>query len=210
MADVLEVAKRGELGKRAMKKLRVRGAVPAVLYGHGEENISLSVPQQQLMATIRLGHKLVELKGDLSERAFVRSVQWDTYGMNVLHVDFTRVSVGEKVKVVVGVELRGEAPGAKEGGVVEHVVHEVEIECPVDAIPERFELKISGLKLNEAIKAADLALPEGARLISDPDAIIVHCVTPKAEAAEIAPALEGAEPELIRKEKVAEEEGGEE
>src|SRR5687768_17097556 len=99
MADVLEVSKRDLLGTRLSRRLRRDGFVPAVLYGHGESNVSLSLSRAQLMSTIRHGHKLVELKGDLKEQALIRSVQWDTYGVHVLHVDLTRVSVGEKVKV---------------------------------------------------------------------------------------------------------------
>jgi large subunit ribosomal protein L25 len=210
MADVLEVSKRETQGTRLMRRLRSNGFVPAILYGHGEANVSLSVPQPQLMSTIRHGRKLVDLRGDLSEQALIRSVQWDTYGMHVLHVDFTRVSVGEKVKITVAIELRGEAPGAKEGGVVEHVVHEVEIECPVDAIPDKFELRVSNLHLGQSLTLADLPLPEGARLLDDPESIVVHCVTPKATEEELAAPLEAIEPELIRKEKSEDEEGSEE
>ncbi len=210
MADVLEVSKRDAQGKRLMRRLRGSGFVPAILYGHGEANVSLSVPRPQLMSTIRRGHKLVDLKGELSEQALIRAVQWDTYGVDVLHVDFTRVSLGEKVKITVAIELRGEAPGAKEGGVVELVIHDVEIECPVDAIPDKFELRVGNLHLGQSLTLADLPLPEGARLLGDPESIVVHCVTPKASEEDLAAPLEAIEPELIRKEKSEDEDGAEE
>jgi len=210
MADVLQVSKRETHGTRSMRRLRNSGVIPAILYGHGEANVSLSVARVQIMSSIRHGHKLVELQGAVTERALIRSIQWDTYGADVLHVDFARVSAGEKVRVKVAIELRGEAAGAKDGGIVEHFVHETEIECPVDSIPDRFDLRLNNLQLNRQLTLADLPLPQGARLLSSPDIIVVHCVTPKEQSEEVALPLEGAEPELIRKEKAETEEGGEE
>lgn len=210
MADILETAQRDQKGKRGVRRLREQGHIPAILYGHGETNVSLAVPAAQVLSTIRHGHKLVELKGVVNERALIRAVQWDPFGMEVLHVDFFRVSAGESVKVTVSIELRGEAPGIREGGVVEHVLHEVDILCPVDAIPDRFELRLNDLHLGGELTFADLPLPEGAKLLSDPTAIIVHCVTPKAEAEEAGAPAESIEPELIGKKEKDEEEGAEE
>jgi large subunit ribosomal protein L25 len=130
----------------------------------------------------------------------IREVQWDTWGMNVLHVDFTRVSAHERIEVRVLVELRGEAPGLKEGGVVEQLVHEVEIECEAGDVPERIEVNINNLELDGSITADQLELSETAKALCAPDTVIVQCAMPAAvlEEEEVVAAEEGeAEPEVI-------------
>jgi large subunit ribosomal protein L25 len=128
------------------------------------------------------------------------------YGLEVLHADFTRVSEHERIEVKVSVELRGQAPGAKDGGVVEHFTHEIEIECEALSIPEKIEVHIGELKIGDSITAADLKLPPGVTLISDPEAVVVQCVEARAEEEEEGAAAPGAaEPEVIGRK--AEEEG---
>lgn len=206
MADTLTVENRESMGTRAAQRIRDNGRIPAVLYGHGEATKHLTIQADQLAAVMRHGGKLVELKGAVNESAFLKELQWGPLGMVVLHVDMTRVSAHEKVEVTVPVELRGEAPGAKEGGIVEHVVHEVEILCPARSLPEKLSLKINGLHLDDALHASDLSLPEGASLITAAETLIVHCVLPAAE--EEAVPGEAAEPELIGR-KAEDEEGDE-
>jgi large subunit ribosomal protein L25 len=195
MADMLNVKSRGTRGKRESRRLRRSGSIPAVLYGHGEANESLVVVSDEMAAVVRRGGRVVELKGAVNEKALIRDLQWDTYGTHVLHVDFTRVSEHERIEVKVAVELRGQAVGVKDGGVVEHFVHEVEIECEALAIPARLELNINELKIGDSLTAADLPLPSGVTLISDPDAVLVHCVEAREE--EAASAAASAEPEVI-------------
>jgi large subunit ribosomal protein L25 len=129
--------------------------------------------------------------------------------LEVLHVDFSRVSEHERVTVQVPVEVRGDAPGVKEGGVVELVVHEVELECEAEAIPEKIEINVKELHLGGEVLAKDVSLPAGVTMITDADVLILHCVKPKGMA-EAAPG-EGAaaEPELIGR-KPGEEGEGEE
>jgi large subunit ribosomal protein L25 len=201
MADVLNVQRRELLGTSNNRRLRKRGQVPAVLYGHGEACISLSVPSDQVMGVIRHGHKMVTLQGDVAEGAFIKAVQWDTYGRSLIHVDLLRVSESELVTTTVAVELKGTAPGVSEGGVVEHVVHELEIDCPAASVPEKLIVNINDLHLDGAIVASDVALPAGAVLLSDPDMVVVHCVAPQAEDEGLAGEAGTIEPELIRKEK---------
>ncbi len=207
MAESLHVKSRDAHGKREVRRLRRSGGIPAVLYGHGEANRSLAVGTDELATVVRHGARVVELKGDVNEKAFIRALQWDTYGTHVLHVDFTRVSEHERIEVKVNVELRGQAAGAKDGGVVEHFVHEIEIECEALAIPDRLELNINELKIGDSLSASDVPLPPGVKLLSDPDAVIVHCVEAREEAEE-AVAAATAEPEVIGRK--AEEEEAEE
>jgi large subunit ribosomal protein L25 len=206
MPDTLQVESRESLGKRNSKRLRATGRVPAVLYGHGEKAVSVAVPLEQISAAIRHGSRLVQLKGAVSDSALIRALQYDTYGLEILHVDFARVSADERVKVKVPLELKGQAAGAKEGGVVEHLIHEIEIECPVSSIPDKLIINVAALKLEEAIEVGQIPVPEGVKILSAKDEVAVHCIKPKAEEEEGAEGTgDAVEPELIRKEKPEEE-----
>ena len=196
MSEILTVESRKNLGKRNSRRLRNSGKVPAVLYGHGETNLSLSAPADQVRAVIRHGARVVDLTGAVSEKAFIRELQWDVYGLEVLHVDLTRVSADEKVEVELTIDLRGEAPGVRDGGVVNQLVHVVAAECLVSAIPDKLHMSINDLKLGDELTAARLDLPAGVALLVDPEMVIVQCVEPKAEE-EVAAAAQGAEPEVI-------------
>lgn len=205
MAEVLQVEKRTANGKRVARRLRRGGDVPAILYGHGESCLPLSVKVDQIAAAIRHGARVVELKGAANEKAFIRDLQWDTFGVDILHVDFTRVSEHERISVSVPVALRGQAVGLKNGGVVEQVMHEVEIECEALAIPEKLFLVVNDLDVDGSLAADAIQLPAGAKLLSDPEAMIVHCIVPvELEEAELGEAG-AAEPEVIGRK--AEEEG---
>jgi len=178
MAEQLNVDVRTEHGKRRVKRMRQAGSVPAILYGHGQDSISLVVPAAELAGALRHGVKLVELIGGVQDTALIREIQWDTYGSDMLHVDFVRVSADEVVEMTVVVELRGLAPGVGAGGVVEHPTHSLTIRCPATAIPEKIEVNINSLELGDSIMAGDLELPEGAELLSDVAALVVQCVEP--------------------------------
>jgi large subunit ribosomal protein L25 len=209
-AKTLSVKRREQVGSTSTRHLRKTGAIPAVLYGHGLETLSLAVAGEDLLGIIRASQKLVTLEGDAAEGAFIKSVQWDTWGKEVLHVDLLRVSDTELVETTVTIEIKGTAPGLSEGGIVEHLVHEIDIDCPAAAVPDKITVLVNDLHLNKAIHASEIALPEGAKLLSDPDTVVVQCVPPhvvaEAETTGAAAAAEpgAAEPELIRKEKAAE------
>lgn len=207
MAEVLKVEVRGSRGKREARRLRKGGHVPAVLYGHGEENLSLSIPTDQVKSAVRHGARVVDLDGAVQEKAFIRDLQWDTFGLDVLHLDLARVSADEKVEVEVSVELRGEAPGVKEGGVLNQVLHHVDAECLVTAIPEKLFLRINSLGLDQSLTVADIELPAGTTLLTPGETLVVQCSLPREEAEAGLPS-EGAEPEVIGRK--AEEEDGDE
>jgi large subunit ribosomal protein L25 len=209
MRDSLTVSVRTELGKLPVRRLRNRGNVPAILYGHGEANVNLAVPSEQVALAVRHGSRLVDLNGAVNETVLVRQVQWDAFGVHVLHLDFSRISADESVDIVLPIELRGTAIGTKEGGVVEHIKHELRIRCPALRIPEKLEVNVSGLHLDQSVTSGQVQLPEGALLLTDADEIVVHCIQPKVED-ELAAAAEPGEPEVIgRKKEEAEGEGGE-
>jgi large subunit ribosomal protein L25 len=206
MAESIQVQVRDQLGKRNTRRLRRGGSVPAVLYGHGQENLNLAIPADQIDAAVRHGSRLVNLAGAVNDRAFIRELQWDTFGQHLVHVDLTRVSEHEMVEVHVQVELRGEAPGVRAGGVISHLIHELSIECEVTAIPDKILVNINHLNLEGKITIAELELPAGVKVDADPEEIVVECVVPAAEVEEEAGEV-AAEPEVIGRKK--EEEGEE-
>jgi large subunit ribosomal protein L25 len=209
MAEILNVKARNSRGKREARRLRRAGTIPAVLYGHGEATKSLAVIAEEMAAVVRHGGRVVELAGAVQEKAFIRELQWDTFGTEVLHVDFARVSEHERIEVKVSLELRGHAAGIKDGGVVEQLIHELEIECEALSIPDKLELNVSELQIDGQLTAADVQLPVGVTLVSDPAMVVAHCVMARVEEEEAAPAVGAAEPEVIGR-KPEEEEAAEE
>lgn len=209
MSEALKVEHRQQLGKRNTRRLRRSGSVPCILYGHGEAVVNLAVNADQMAAVIRHGSRIVDLEGAVAEKAFLRDLQWDVYGQEVLHVDMTRVALDEKVQVTVPIETRGEAAGVRDGGVVELLLHDVEIDCPAGSIPEKISVNINHLALGKTLTLGELELPAGASLLSDESAVVVSCHLP-VEAKEEEGAGEGAEPEVIGRVAGGEEEESEE
>jgi large subunit ribosomal protein L25 len=208
MSETVQVETRDLRGKRHARRLRAAGQIPAVLYGHGKENMSLAIPGEQMAAALRHGAHLLELRGAVKQTALVKEVQWDPFGAEVLHVDLTRVDADEMVEVTLSIELRGDAPGTHQGGILEHAVHQVQVECAATEIPEKLELNVNALDVGQSLTAADLDLPAGGKLLLPDDTMIVQCVEPTArpEVAEEELVGETAEPEVIGR---AEGESGE-
>jgi large subunit ribosomal protein L25 len=208
MALQLAVESRDTQGKHRNRRLRQSGKIPGVLYGHGLESVSLSVAADVLSSAIRHGSRLVSLTGAVNESAFIRELQWDTWGTHIVHVDFTRISEHEIVEVRVPVELRGESPGVREGGVVVQHIHEVELACPASGIPEKLAVNVNHLMLNESVLLSGLKVPEGAKVLAaDMEAVVVECVIPVEMPEEGEGEGAAGEPEVIgAKEKEGEEE----
>ncbi|MEM9187213.1 MAG: 50S ribosomal protein L25 [Planctomycetota bacterium] len=198
MPDPLEVAVRSEIGSRSSRKLRATGKLPAVLYGHGEDPVSLVVSFDQLRGVLRHGGKVVDLQGAVTGQALLQDTQWDTFGTSVLHIDLMRVDAGELVHVEVEVELKGEAAGQREGGMIDQTLRAVEIEAAPAAIPEKLHLDITELHLGGSMSASEIVdLPEGAKLVTDGGAMVVHCVAPAGDSDDAAVPITGAEPEVV-------------
>lgn len=198
MAEVLNVEVRTDAGRRVTKRLRNAGKIPAVLYGHGEASVALTISADQMKAALRHHSRLVQLAGGVNESALIKELQYDTWGIDVLHVDFTRVSADERIEVEVTVELKGTAQGVKDGGVISLLVHEVQVECLATAIPAKLLLNVTNLKKGEMLPASKIDLPSGVKLLSDDDLIIVQCIEPIATGEPIPGAAGGgAEPEII-------------
>jgi large subunit ribosomal protein L25 len=209
MAEIhtLTVKLRNGHGKRNNRRLRVSGHVPAVLYGHQRESKSLMLSAEALDAAVRHGNRFVALSGEVSESAFIKDVQWNTWGTEILHVDFARVSADESVRVTVAIELRGEAPGTKDGGVVKHVLHTIELECEAASVPEKISVNINALAFGQILHVRDLALPQGVKALTDAATVVVNCLAPVEISEEESTSAGDEEPEVIGRKKTDDAEG---
>ena len=204
MIETIDVKKRDVLGSRAMIKIRQSGSIPAILYGHGEENVPLTISLDTVNQLIKHGTKLVTLSGDVNDTALLRAVQWSSMGDYIIHVDFARVSQSETVEVTIPIHLHGEAPGAMSAaGQLRFATHEITIRCPASQIPEFITCEIGTLQLGQSIHVNELSLPAGATAVT-PGAVVIVQVVVQSAAADGDLPLTSSEPELIRKEKPAE------
>jgi large subunit ribosomal protein L25 len=210
-AVTLVTQPRESRGSNKARHVRRQGLVPAVVYGHQEATVIVSLPGDELEKAIRHGAHVLDLKtGSAVQKVLIKEVQWDHLGKALLHVDFARISADERVTVTVPLDVRGTAPGIAAGGVLSQLVHSVHVECPAISIPESIRVNVGELQLDGAIHIRDLVLPSGAKVMDDPDVIVVQVtakeVPPEAAAA---PAAEQAEPEIIGRKAAGEEEEGE-
>jgi len=216
MADAVKIrvelrdpAKNKGTGTKFARKLRAGGRIPAIVYGHKQAPVPISLPRDSVWEMIKRSTHLAELEmdGGPSETVLVREIQWDHLGKEIIHLDFARVTAGESIDTEVRIDLRGTAPGVAEGGVLEHLVHAIHVVCRADAIPDSIKLDISDLHLGKSIHLRELKLPEGVVAKGDPEALIVHVTTQVAEApAAGSEAAEGTQPEVIKPERKDKEE----
>ncbi len=206
---VLKITKREGSGSRKSAKLRKSGMVPGVIYGHKQETLSITLSRDALAAAIRHGSRVVDLEPETGakEKAQIIEVQWDHLGVDLLHVDFRRVSADERIHLTVPIEVRGIAPGVTGGGVLDQPLHALEIECLAVAVPDSIRVNINELQLGAAIHVRDLTLPPGVTALTDADAIVVHVTLPQAEPEEgvVEAAPGAAEPEIVGRRVAAEE-----
>jgi len=208
----LSVKQRAERGSRAAKRLRDAGAIPGVIYGHGEDVLPVTLPRREVSIHLNKGAHVFELQVDgKQERVLVKDVQYDHLGSEVIHVDFARVSFDERVTVTVPLELKGEPKGAEEGGVLTQVIANLEVECLVLEIPDAIRHNVSEMGLDDVLHIKDLKLPAGVKAVQDGDLIVatVKEVLEAAPAAEAVEAEGGAEPEIIGRKAAEGEEAAE-
>jgi large subunit ribosomal protein L25 len=224
MSDfTIEVHKRETKGKNSNRRLREAGLVPAVVYGGDRESVAIQLDRRSLLDLMRSteGHNpifLLKMAGtDKSRHAMIRDLQVDPVDRQVLHVDFQRILMTEKLRVMVHVEPQGVPKGVKnEGGMMDFVTREVEIECLPDKIPPKIVIDVSGLEIGDHVEAKELQMPEGVELLEEPEMVIVSVSYAKMQVEIAAEEEEGlleaaqAEPEVIGRGKAeAEDEAGE-
>jgi len=206
---VLKATLRDERGSRKARRMRAKGQVPGIIYGHGEEVVCVTLDDHDVNAALQHGERLLEIDLDgKTHNVLFKDVQYDAMGQHMLHVDLTRVNLDERVEVTVPIVLRGTPAGEADGGVLQQMAAEVTVECLVTAIPEDIRHQVEAMQVGDLVHTGDLTLPQGATLVGDAEAPVCSLVVVAQE--EAAPAEEGeaAEPEVIG-EKPAEDEEGE-
>jgi len=201
-------------GKNAARRLRRDGKVPVVLYGPEVGNVLLSVDKKDLYAVLKseAGENTI-FKVDFEKKttdAMIKDLQWDPVSDKMLHADFIQIVMGKKMRLQVPVVLIGEAVGVKnEGGFIDFVTREVEIECLPKDIPENLEVDISELHLNQSVKIDSVIPPPGVTFAEETGTLIAMIQAPTKEEVVVEEELEpveGEEPEVITKEKEEEAE----
>jgi large subunit ribosomal protein L25 len=202
----LAVERRPRTGTTASHAVRAAGRVPLVLYGHGSEPENLSAEarafEELLLRGGRSGMITLEDDGKMKDTALVREIQRDPVTRRVVHADLLRVSAHETVRTRVRIVTNGTPRGVRDfGGVMDTLLHELEIEGPVDALPQQLEIDVAELGIHQHVVASDIALPKSFTLITPPDTVVIAVEPSKTahqlEEAAAAPAAEEVQPEVI-------------
>ncbi|MGB2706509.1 MAG: 50S ribosomal protein L25 [Candidatus Omnitrophota bacterium] len=213
---ILNAEIREEIGKSKVKELRKAEIIPGVIYKNGKECINLKIKSRDLFDVLHTsaGENVLitlKIKGDKKrgERAcIIKELQRDPVKEDVLHIDLNEISLTEKIKVKVPVHPHGEPEGVvKDGGVLEHVLWEVEVECLPTDIPEKIGVEVGPMKIGDTVYVKDLVVPPAVTILSNAELTVLSVSPPaKEEVVEEVPAEEGTEPEVIAKGKKEEEE----
>lgn len=204
---LLEAEIREKTGSHAVKKVLKQGRIPAIVYGHKKEPISISLDEHNFMEGLHHGHRLIDIKiGNKKQKTIIKDLQYDYLGRKILHIDLMRVDVTEMLKVSVPLEFKGTAAGTNEGGMIEQHVNEIDVECLATNIPNSIVVSIKDVNIDDALHAGDIALPEGIKLISPTDTLLVTChVVAAAKSTDELEEEEPSVPEVIGESKESEE-----
>jgi large subunit ribosomal protein L25 len=208
METKLTAERRADHGKGVARKLRAAGRIPAVLYGHGQETQSLSVDGHDMFKVLHTSagaNVLVDLKVDKDEHLVLpREIQRNHIKGTIVHVDFLVVSRTETIEVNVEIIDIGEAPGVKQGGVVDHHLREVLVECFPQDVPEHLEADVSGLDLNDVLHVSDLVAPKGVTILTNPEETVLAVIVPAVLKTEADLTIAGEEPAAVEEPEAAE------
>jgi large subunit ribosomal protein L25 len=225
MEAILEATTRDTIGKNEARRTRREGKVPAVIYGSTSEGsganpVQIAVEPKALSRILHSesgANTLISLRlaGSGESKVLVKEYQLDPVTHAILHADFYRVRMDRTIQVTIPVTVKGEPKGVKvQGGILEFIRREIEIECLPGDIPEHVEVDVTELMLHQGIRLRDVAIDPKWKSVTDPDTMLVHVIMPKveeaatpAEGAAAAPAAASAEPEVIKKGKKEDEEG---
>jgi large subunit ribosomal protein L25 len=216
---VISATARADRGKNAARRLRRGGFIPGVVYGGKGGNVAVAVDPKALKRVLRseAGRNAIlklDIAGEASTNAILKSWQVDPIKENFLHADFYRIAMDVEIRVTVPIQIRGEARGVKvDGGILEVILREIEVECLPGDIPERIDVDVADLGLNAALRISDLGVDPKVKILEGSDQVVVHVVSVKEEVAPtpgvVAP-VEGeaatpSEPEVLKKGKKEEE-----
>jgi len=212
---ILEAQVRDKKGKTAAGADRREGFIPAVVYGAGKDSQSIKLSRRDFLRFIHQHHLEstvvnLKIKGHEPRTVLVKDVQYHPLREDVIHIDFQEISLTTKIKVNVGIKAKGEPAGVKqEGGTLNHILWELEVECLPTQIPKEIQVDVSQMKIGDAVHVKDLSLPEGVKPVNDPESLVFSVEAPRKEEEVVAPAAEGeerAEPEVIKEKKEVPEE----
>ena len=210
----LSATPRDGTGKGSARSLRAQGKIPAVIYGHGREPQSLAIETRELeklLSKISAESTVIELSMDgKSARTLIREIQRHPFKRQILHVDFQELVAGEKVTVRIPIVLTGIPEGVRQdGGILDQVMRELEIEVDPANIPNHVEVDVNPLRIGDSVHVREIPLPEGVELVGEADSTVCVVSAPRAVVETVAPTEEAevvAEPEVIGKAKKEEEE----
>ncbi len=178
----LEAEIRKGKGKGQARFIRRLGMVPGIIYGHKQDPVLIQLQPRSIKQLFRSGGENVlvnmDIKDSGTETVMLKEAQIDPITRSIIHVDFVRVSLEERITTHVPISLIGTSPGVKEGGILEFLIRELRVECQVGKIPERIELDISSLKIGDQIRVGDIKLDEDMVIHDDPATTIVVIATP--------------------------------
>lgn len=217
---VLDAEIRKEVGRSRADAVRRKGFVPGIVYGGESDPLAVQFSHRELARLVhehRLENSVIKLKIKEDKKqvrsCVVKEIQYDPVHGDIIHLDFNEISLTKLIKINVPVVAKGEPVGVKqEGGSLEHVLWEIEVECLPTQIPKEIEVDVSALKIGDAVHVKDLKVPSGVKILNEPEAIVLSVAAPikeEAPAAEIE-GEEKQEPEVIKEKKEAPAEGKEE
>lgn len=218
----LEAKLRKDLGKEAVRRLRKEGLIPAVVYRRSEKATPLVLNRKALDKVLHTaaGENVIinlNIGGDEKSKertCIIKEIQHDPVTGDILHADFNQILLTEAIKVNVPLSTKGEAVGVKQdGGILEHVLWEIQVECLPTQIPQKLEVDVANLKIGDALFVKDIVAPKGVKILNDPELRIIAVEKPvEIKVEEVKPEEAIAEPEVIKQKKeeeVTEEETGE-
>ncbi len=209
----LKVKLRDRTGKEYVKKLRKDGVLPAVLYGpHLKKSLPLEVDMKELRSFLSQSDKakiitleITDQKTDKQHNVIIKDSQWDLIKGDLQHLDFYAVTRGETVTTTVPISFVGKSQGEKIGGIVEHLVRELEIECLPKDLPSIIEVDITPLGLGDSLSVGDVKVPSGIKVLTHPQEVVVSVVSPAKEEVKVEEKEAVEEVEVVGKEKEIEE-----
>jgi len=208
---LLKAELREHTGTNAVQKVRKEGRIPAIVYGHKQKSVAISLDAHNFVEVLHHGQRLLDVQIDKKkEKIIVKDLQYDYLSKNIIHADLMRVDITEAIKVNVPIELKSAniAKGTHEGGIIEEHANQLEIECRPTDIPETIVVLVKDVGVGDSLHASDITLPEGVKLISPPETLLVTChLVAAAKTTEQVEEEIPTAPEVITEAKKPEEEG---
>jgi large subunit ribosomal protein L25 len=217
---LLEAEARQELGKNKIKQVRKQGFIPAVVYAEGKDALAIKVSRHEFLRLLHQHHienvvLNLKIKDDLKKNprpCMIKELQHEPVKGDITHIDFNEISLTKVIKVNVPVVTKGEPAGVKqEGGSLEHILWEIEVECLPTDIPKNFEVDVSALKIGDSIHVKDIVFPANIKVLVETEAVVLSVAAPMKEEV-VEAAVEGEEklePEVIKEKKEEPAEGAE-